>query len=166
MNFEEAKSKLRRKKRSWHNKLWTAQKQRLESWKETKVSCNSHRSFQIFSDVFPAQGSKCPSFQRFLWLSKMVFQRLPWISQVFVGVTIQASKISYSQPKVAAACFAKASFRQAMMTRNPASWKFGPKKTTNSEAVVKGNGSVWWLIKYVHNILIILIHLIQHACIV
>lgn len=97
----------------------------------------------------------------------MAFQRFPWISQVFVGVTIQASKCSYSQPKVAAACFAKASFRQAMMTRNPASWKFGPKKTPPTVKLLWRGMAVsddWSNMCIIY--LYILIHLIQHACIV
>ena len=115
-------SKIRRKHTSWH-KLWMAQSSGWKVERKQKshaILIDRFRSFQMFSPP------KVPNVQ-----ASKGFYGFPKASMnfpSFVGVTIQASKCSYSQPKVAAACFAKASFRQAMMTRNPASWKFGPKK--------------------------------------
>ena len=154
MNFEEAKSKLRRKKRSWH-KLWMAQSSGWKVERKQKshaILIDRFRSFQMFSPpkVPNVQASK--GFYGFpKWLSKG-FHEFP---KFLLGLQSKLPKFHIHNPRLQLLASLRLRFDKQWWHANLHPGSLGQnKKQPTVKLLWKGNGSVWWLIKYVHNILI------------
>lgn len=145
-------SKIRRKHTSWH-KLWMAQSSGWKVERKQKshaILMDRFRSFQIFS---PPKVPNVQASKGFYGFPKWLSKGFPWISKFLLGLQSKLPNVHTHSPRLQLLASPRLRFDKQWWhaTLHPGSLG---QKNNQQWRHVKGNGSVWWLIKYVHNILI------------
>lgn len=152
MNFEGAKSKLRRKKRVDINSEWL---------KAAAGKLKGNKSLTQFSKIvsdlfrfFPRPRFQMSKLPKVFMAFQNGFPKVSMNFQVLLGLQSKLPNVHTHSPRLQLLASPRLRFDKQWWhaTLHPGS--LGPKKHHQQWRHVKGNGSVWWLIKYVHNILI------------